>query len=209
MSDCGVYKITNIINNKYYIGSAKDLKSRKRVHFYLLRKDKHHSIHLQRSCNKYGIDNFKFEVIEHCDNTLEREQYYIDTLNPSYNINLKATNRQDTPNLSRRKLNNEQVLKAFKLKQERYTSKNIAKIFNYDASSLSRIFSGKHYRELTKDLELNHKLIPHKSKMRLKEQDIEIIVNRLKKGYTQKSIANDMNIDQSTVSLIKKRRNCV
>jgi len=52
-------------------------------------------------------------------------------------------------------------------------------------------------------------IINNKYYMRLKEQDIEIIVNRLKKGHTQKSIANDMNIDQSTVSLIKKRRNCV
>ncbi len=38
--------------------------------------------------NKYGIDNFEFIVIETCTKSklIEREQFYIDTLNPSYNL---------------------------------------------------------------------------------------------------------------------------
>lgn len=84
----GVYKILNIINNKIYVGSsAKDLKRRWKTHLYNLRKQKHINKHLQSSYNKYGENNFKFEVIEYCypELCIEREQFYIDTLNPLYN----------------------------------------------------------------------------------------------------------------------------
>ena len=36
---------------------------------------------------QYGLDNFLFEIIEETDNLKEREQYYIEQLNPSYNNN--------------------------------------------------------------------------------------------------------------------------
>ena len=37
---------------------------------------------------KYGIENFQFEIVEEClkSELLNREQYYLDTLNPKYNI---------------------------------------------------------------------------------------------------------------------------
>jgi group I intron endonuclease len=37
---------------------------------------------------KYGYSNFSLEILEYCDkkNLLEREQYYLDSLNPTYNI---------------------------------------------------------------------------------------------------------------------------
>lgn len=95
----GVYKITNRINKKIYIGSTSDLNKRKRVHFNTLNKNTHRNKHLQNSFNKYGEENFTFEVIEVCDKTylLEREQYYIDLFNSynpkiGYNIVSKAGN---------------------------------------------------------------------------------------------------------------------
>ncbi len=41
---------------------------------------------------KNGFSNFKLEILEYCDKncTIVKEQYYIDTLNPEYNICLKA-----------------------------------------------------------------------------------------------------------------------
>jgi group I intron endonuclease len=47
----------------------------------------HHSIKLQRAYNKYGIDNFIYEIIEECNELLliEREQYWIDSLNSCKN----------------------------------------------------------------------------------------------------------------------------
>ncbi len=83
----GVYQIKNLITNKYYIGSSiLSLKRRGAIHKCKLIKGNHHSNKLQNSFNKYGINNFDFEIIEKCnkENCIEREQYYID-LYDSYN----------------------------------------------------------------------------------------------------------------------------
>lgn len=80
-----IYKITNKVNNKFYIGSAVDFAQRKRKHLSDLKLGHHHSRHLQRSYIKHGIDNFLFEIIETISESnllIEREQYYLDTLKP-------------------------------------------------------------------------------------------------------------------------------
>jgi len=93
----GIYKITNIINNKIYIGSAVNVYIRWKAHIQLLQNNNHHSIYLQNSWNKYGGGNFKFEVIEYVeDNNLliEKEQYYFDIYkpyNPLYGYNESPT----------------------------------------------------------------------------------------------------------------------
>ena len=58
----GVYQIRNTVNGKVYIGSAKHFNKRKSQHFHYLKTNKHHSQKLQRSYNKYGIQNFVFEI---------------------------------------------------------------------------------------------------------------------------------------------------
>jgi group I intron endonuclease len=88
----GIYKITNKINGKVYIGQTDRLTERKREHFYRLEKQTHSNEHLQRAFNKYGKDNFIYEVIEECDELNERELYYINEyggLNSDLNYNLK------------------------------------------------------------------------------------------------------------------------
>ena len=84
----GIYKIINQINGKFYIGSSKDLSRRKKDHFRLLKKGINHSILLQRAVNKYGLDNFIFEVIAECSEELlfTIEQKLVDDLKPEYNI---------------------------------------------------------------------------------------------------------------------------
>jgi group I intron endonuclease len=59
-----IYKIRNVFNNKFYVGSTTDTRERFRNHRKLLRSGKHHSPHLQASWNKYGEDCFKFEIVE-------------------------------------------------------------------------------------------------------------------------------------------------
>lgn len=79
----GIYKITNLINGRFYIGSAKRFKERWSNHYSSLRRNKHHNKFLQNDFNKYGEKSFLFEVVEVMENhTTEerrlREQTYID-----------------------------------------------------------------------------------------------------------------------------------
>jgi group I intron endonuclease len=95
----GIYKIRNIINDKIYIGSAKDIKKRWRRHKCGLRGNKHENVLLQRSWNKYGEKNFVFEVVEICEirELLDLEQKYLD-LNPQYNIGITASGGDNLTN---------------------------------------------------------------------------------------------------------------
>jgi group I intron endonuclease len=90
----GIYQIKNMINNKVYIGSTKYFYGRFKRHENNLLLNKHDNSHLQRAWNKYGENNFEFNVIEIVDNEddlLNREQFWIDNFNSSnsdygYNI---------------------------------------------------------------------------------------------------------------------------
>lgn len=89
MKGSGIYKITNIANNKSYIGSSINMHKRKISHLNTLRNKKHRNIKLQNAFNKYGEQCFIFSVVEIVENTndlIKTEQKYIDTLNPEYNI---------------------------------------------------------------------------------------------------------------------------
>lgn len=88
----GIYRIRNLVNNKIYIGSSKNINHRKSAHLYDLRNQKHKNIHLQRSYNKYKEEKFLFDIIELCEieNLILKEQHYINTLKPEYNISLIA-----------------------------------------------------------------------------------------------------------------------
>lgn len=79
----GVYRITNVVNGKSYVGStsATFFKRWKR-HLNDLRGGRHHSQFLQRAFQKYTEGSFEFVILEVCDanECLAREQFWIDTL---------------------------------------------------------------------------------------------------------------------------------
>lgn len=76
----GIYKITNLENNKIYIGQSINIEERWKDHRTdYLRSD----VLLYRAMRKYGIENFKFEVLEECavEELDEREIFYINKYN--------------------------------------------------------------------------------------------------------------------------------
>jgi predicted GIY-YIG superfamily endonuclease len=107
LKKCGIYCITNIVNNKIYIGSSKNIYHRLKRHYSELKRGTHANKYLQNSYLKHGSFNFKVSIIEETtiDNLQKLEQYYIDTLKPDYNITIEVI--RNTPSLeSRLKISN-------------------------------------------------------------------------------------------------------
>lgn len=59
-----IYKITCVVTDDFYVGSAVKPKRRRWEHWDALKKNKHHCTALQRAWNEYGEDAFDFDVIE-------------------------------------------------------------------------------------------------------------------------------------------------
>lgn len=92
----GVYRIRNLANNKFYIGSTNDLYKRFIQHKIQLEREEHHSIYLQRAFNKYGTSQFIMEILLLCkqEYLLYYEQQLIYELVPNYNMNKRATSNR-------------------------------------------------------------------------------------------------------------------
>lgn len=74
-----IYKITNLVNGKMYVGQTiHTLEKRKSEH---IRDSQRYDLLLYRAMNKYGFENFKFEIIKDNIQTQEDlnywEKYYI------------------------------------------------------------------------------------------------------------------------------------
>lgn len=85
-----IYKITNQVNGKVYIGKTINLDGRWYKHRYLAQRGSKR--HLYLSMRKYGLENFSFDVIEECNNDSlnDREKYWIsvfDSTNPEHGYN--------------------------------------------------------------------------------------------------------------------------
>ena len=77
---CCVYKLTNTVTGKFYVGSTYNLKSRMKYHRYSHKRNPNKE--LGRDIAEYGWDAFTVEVLEECtrENVRERERYYIEVL---------------------------------------------------------------------------------------------------------------------------------
>ena len=90
----GIYKITNKINNKSYIGKSVNIEKRWKYHLDNFNCQKEYNKTLYKAFRKYGESNFTFEVLEELDEeqydllSNEREKYWINfynSLNDGYN----------------------------------------------------------------------------------------------------------------------------
>ena len=81
LNKTGVYKITNLINGKFYIGSTSNsFYNRYHQHLSDYKAGKTSIKVLYRAIDKYGIENFEFTIVHICnkDECINFEQLYID-----------------------------------------------------------------------------------------------------------------------------------
>jgi len=171
MKTSGIYKIESKVRpERFYIGSAIDIKDRWRCHLKDLKYNKHGSIILQRHYDKYGADDLVFSVIEPClpQFLIIREQYYIDILNPFFNcckiagsclgikrsmetiIKLRNSHKgKSKTEKHKRNIGNALIDKTIhKFYNEKYgllecTQHTLKRKFNIHSSNLSRLCKGK------------------------------------------------------------------
>ena len=89
MKISGIYKITNTVTGDFYIGSSKNVKQRWKEHKCPSKWKRYSNNPLYQDMRKYGLENFVFEILEvvEPDELKEKEQWFIETLKPTYNSN--------------------------------------------------------------------------------------------------------------------------
>jgi group I intron endonuclease len=232
MNKKAIYQIKNIINNKIYIGSSVSFTNRKQEHFRDLFLNKHHCIALQRAYNKYGLENFVFEVIElveNKNNLIKREQFYIDTLNPEYNssriagsclgikhsieTNLKNSLNNRGEKNNKAKLKDEDIINIFKLRKTN-TINEIAFIYKVSYDTISRVLNRKSFKHLDINIKNTKKIYSKNGLLKLsnsrkgkKNNNIKISVFEINGSFIGEFLSmNDaskiLNISVATISEI-------
>lgn len=112
--ESGIYCITNLINENKYIGKDSNISKQKRWkrHIWDLNKLQDTCSVLQNAWNKYGKENFKYEIIEYCNKEVlnDREIYWIKELNTrvpnGYNITPGGNGNSDFLKETKQKISN-------------------------------------------------------------------------------------------------------
>jgi group I intron endonuclease len=77
-----------LINGKRYVGSAVDFRRRMLEYFNINYLERKKYMPICRALLKYGYSKFSLEILEYCQpsEVISREQFFIDLLQPDYNI---------------------------------------------------------------------------------------------------------------------------
>lgn len=201
-----IYKITNLINGKIYIGQTVDYIRRFREHKIQPEDDKI----LYKAFKKYGLSNFKFEIIEQTENYNEREKFWISFYNSMVPNGYNATPGGEEPpvfhgenhHLAEHTQKEVDEIKKL-LKSNDLTTEEIAQKFNYSPSSVLRINKG----DLWFDSKESYPLRPEITKDFEKERALQIINDLLNSEMTQKQIAEKYNMGRSAITAINIGQN--
>lgn len=213
-----IYKITNLVNNKIYIGQTKnDPKDRFRRHClnYGSRGGESHKNEsvINNSILKYGKENFLFEVIEGpVENYNEREKYWIKYYNCKTPNGYNLTDGGEEPPILYGENNNNASHSQEQINEIKYLLKNsdlsmveISKKFHYKTSStISAINIGRNWFDPNEEYPLR----------KLKNQKIvssdiinSIIFELLNSKSSQKDIAKKYNVGRHIVTAINTGEN--
>lgn len=190
-----VYTITNLINNKIYVGSTIIYyKDRCRAHLYYLRDNKHNNKHLQRAYNKYGKENFIFEVLEECSESICRyiEQYWINMLN--------STNRNFGYNILSSTTNSRLNIKhSEESKKKMSQNSNLKHVWTKEIRELASLNAKKRFKENPE----YYKYFGGKQSL----ETIEKAISKIRKPVLQYSLKDEFIKEYSSITLAAKLNN--
>lgn len=214
---CGVYSITNMVNNKVYIGSSVDIYGRWSHHKSHLNKNTHHNSYLQRAWNKYGEEKFEFKIIEKCseDKCIETEQRwyeYYQSGNKKYGYNLCDITQGPTRAITIEKLKEgegpvsyEKFLQIIEdLTQTTDPISLISKRIGVTYKQIYSIFKKQTCKELTQA----YNFLPRRKDCTgsVSETQAKEIIQRLINKEKILDIAKKCNVDTHTVGHIKSHK---
>lgn len=204
-----IYKITNLINGKCYIGQTTNSKRRFSEHRAKGYGSENNKV-LYYAFDKYGLNNFSFEVIEEqIENYNEREKYWIryyDSFENGYNqteggeeppLNIGENSPFATHSQQEVDYVIDQILNTSKQLKE------IAQETGYDYSTIKRIQAGKLWRKDS----LNYPLRKETGREYQKARAEMIIEDLLNTSLTQKQIAEKYGCARTTVTAINNGNN--
>lgn len=190
----GIYKITNKVNNKVYIGQSIHVLSRWGQHQRNAFNPNTHTYNypLYRAIRKYGVENFQFEVLEEVSSIellTEEEQYFIDkykSLDPNYGYNIvPAVDSKKGENCNWAKLTDREEELIFQLIADTNMSfKDIGQMFHVSGSCIEDINKGRRRRKPNKKYPIREaaKSVSHRGEKQngaiLTEKDVMEIRNR-------------------------------
>lgn len=196
----GIYQIVNLVNGKRYIGSALKINQRKNQHFIAFKYNRNHNIYLQRAYNKYGKNNFKFEILLYCSklDLTFYEQRAIDAYDFKilYNISPTAGNCVGVKHSEQSRINMSEAHKGKTHSPEQKAK--ISKIMK------NRIISEEHRRKLS--VANKGRIIPEYEKIKMKKNALRGEKNsRFNKHGKDNPLSKAVyQIDKNTNEIIKE-----
>ena len=189
-----IYKITNNLNNKVYIGQTIQ-KPIERFYQHCAKKCDKYILNMviHKAIFKYGKDNFTFEVIEEVPKQQlnEREEYWIKYYN-SYTDGYNSTKGGQKGNKPFKDIDNKAIIEQY---QQGKSLRTIGKMFNIDKATVKSIL-----------IRNNIKLRTTRT-YKLSQEDRANIILDIKQGLSRNTIISKWNISKSYLSqLINSQR---
>lgn len=196
----GIYKITNKITNKIYIGQSGRIENRFSNHIKTseIESGKQYNDELYTDMRKYGKDNFEFEVLETISLDELEEKWIQKELKDGKDLyNISLTPHSD-PYACVRKFSDDEINEIHKLlKEDKLSNIKIAQLFNCSSSTIDNINNGTRYFKNNVDYpirtyeaigEKNHNSIyTDEEIIEIRKAYVDMTLTELYKKYGQKS----------------------
>lgn len=205
----GIYKITNKINNKSYIGQSTCIERRFAQHKSPYEQQRFSEKPLYKAIHKYGINNFTFEVLEECSvEELDiREKFYIKyykTLCHEHGYNVcSGGENNEGENHPRHKLTEQDIIDIRTRYANKERCKEVEKLYSdrIGHSGFSKIWKGETWTYIMPDIytEENKQYHLHDTgqkgsengRAKLEENDVIAIRMRKNNGESFDSVYQD------------------